>query len=129
MVSASTEKTIHEINKTTFKDELQRSVLLSMNEQIEDQPESRTADGYKTHLELLSKRLKSNGRQTVYTACMIGQCLSELKQIYQGNKKLLICATIHLFAIRCVYFFIDLFHFATIYYRISCISLPLAVVR
>ena len=77
MVSASTEKTtektIHEINKTTFRDELQRSVLLSMNEQIEDQPESRTADGYKTHLELLSKRLKSNGRQTVYTACIIGQ--------------------------------------------------------
>ena len=40
-------KTINEINKTTFTDELQRSVLLSMNEQIEDQPESRTADGYK----------------------------------------------------------------------------------
>ena len=58
-------KTINEINKTTFRYELQRSVLLSMNEQIEDQPESRTADGYKTHLELLSKRLKSKGRQTV----------------------------------------------------------------
>ena len=72
MVSASTEKTINEINKTTFRDELQRSVLLNMNEQIEDQPESRTADGYKTYLELLSKRLKSNGRRTVYTACMIG---------------------------------------------------------
>ena len=56
-----------------------------MNEQIEDQPESRTADG--THLELRAKRLTSNGRQTVYTACMIGQCLSELKQMYQGNKK------------------------------------------
>ena len=56
----------------------------------EDQPESRTADGYKTHLELLSKRVKSNGRETVYTACRIGQCLSELKQIYHGNKKLLI---------------------------------------
>ena len=40
-------KAINEINKTTFRDELQRSVLLSMNEQIEDQPESRTADGYK----------------------------------------------------------------------------------
>ena len=48
-----------------------------MNEQIEDQPESRTADGYKTHLKLLSKRLKYNGRQTVYTACMIGQYLYE----------------------------------------------------
>ena len=85
-VSASTEKPIHEIYKTTFRDELQRSVLLSMNEQIEDQPESRTADGYKTHLELMIKRLKSHGLQTVYIACMIGQCLSELKQIYQGNK-------------------------------------------
>ena len=126
MVSDSTENL--EIGKTTFRDELQRSVLLRMNEQIEDQPESRTADVYKTHLELLSKRLKSNIRQTVYTACMIGQCLSELKKIYHGNKKLLICATKHLFTIGYVYFFINLFNFAT-YYRISCISLPLAVVR
>ena len=100
-----------------------------MNEQIEDQPESRTAAGYKTHLELLSKRLKSNGRQTVYTACMIGQYLSELKHIYQGNKKLSICATKLLFTISYVYFFIDLFNFATIYYRISCIALRLGVVR
>ena len=44
MVSASTEETINEINKTTFRDEVQWSVLLSMNEQIEDQPESRTAE-------------------------------------------------------------------------------------
>ena len=100
-----------------------------MNEQIEDQPESRTADGYQTHLELLSKRLKSTGRQTVYTACMIGQCLPELKQKYQGNQKLFICATKQLFTISYVNFFIDLFNFATTYYRISCISLPLAVVR
>ena len=57
-----------------------------MNGQINDEPESRTADGYKTHLELHSKRLKYNGPQTVYTAYMIGQCLSELKQIYNGNK-------------------------------------------
>ena len=101
-VSASTEKPIHEINKATCRDELQRSVLLSMNEQIEDQPESRTAAGYKTHLKLLSKRFKYNGRQTLYTACMIGQCLSELKQIYHGNKKLLICATKRLFSISYV---------------------------
>ena len=100
-----------------------------MNEQIEDQFESRTVDGYKTHLELLSKRLKSKVRQAVYTACMIGQCLSELKQKYQGNNKLLICTTEHLFTTSYVYFFIDLFNFATTYYRISCISLPLAVVR
>ena len=72
MVSASTENL--EIDKTTFRNELHRSVLLRINEQIEDQPETRTADGYKTHLELLSKRLKCNGRQTVYTACIIEQC-------------------------------------------------------
>ena len=86
-----------------------------MNEQIDDQPESRNADGYKTHLELLSKRLKNNGRQTVYTACMIGQCLSERKQIYNGNKTLLVHATKHLFTISYVYFFIHLFNLATIY--------------
>ena len=126
MVSASTENL--EIDKTTFRDDLQRSVLLRMNEQIEDQPESRTADGFKNHLELLSKLLKSNGRQTVYTACIIGQCLSEVKQIIHANKKLFICATKNLFTIGYVYFFINLFNFAT-YYRISCISLPLAVVR
>ena len=96
---------------------------------MEDQPESRTADGYKTLLKLLSKHLKSKGPRTVYTACMIGQCLSELKQKYQGNKKLFICATKHLFTIIYVYFFIDLFNFATTNDRISCISLPLAVVR
>ena len=129
MVSASTEKQINEIDKATFKDELQRSILLNMNKQIENQPESRTVDGYKTHLELLSKRLKSKGRQTDYTACMIGQCVSELKQKYQGNKKLFICATKHLLTISYVYFVIDLFNFATTYYRISGISLPLAIVR
>ena len=58
-----TEKPIHEVNKVTFKDKLQRSVLLRMNEEIEDHPELRTVDGYTTHLELLSKRLKSNDRQ------------------------------------------------------------------
>ena len=62
MVSASNENL--DIDKTTFRDELQPSILLRMNEQIEDQPESRTADGYNTHLELLTKRLKSNVRQT-----------------------------------------------------------------
>ena len=58
MASASTEKTINEMNKTNFRDELQRSVLLSMNEQIEDQPESRTANGYKTHLEFTEQMFK-----------------------------------------------------------------------
>ena len=60
---------------------------------------------------------------------MIGQCLSELRQIYHGNKKLLIYETKHLLTISYVYFFNDLFNFATIYYRISCISLPLGVDR
>ena len=69
MVSASTENLEHD--KTTIRDVLQRSVLLRKKEQIEDQPETRTVDGYKTQLELLNKRLKSNGRQTLYTACMI----------------------------------------------------------
>ena len=95
-----------------------------MKGQIDDEPESRTTVGYKTHLELLSKRLKHNGRQTVYTACMIGQCLSELKEIYNVNKKLLMHATKHLFTISYVYFFIHLFNLAKIYYRVSCISLP-----
>ena len=105
MVSSSSEKPIHEIDKATFRDELQRSVLLTMNEQIEDQPESRTVDVYKTHLELLSKRLKYKGRHTVYTACMIGQCLSDLQQKYQRNKKLFTCATKNLFTISYVHFF------------------------
>ena len=73
------EKPILEIDKTTFRDDLQRSVSLKMNGQIDDEPESRTTDGYKTHLELFSKRLKYNGRQIVYTACMLGQCFPELK--------------------------------------------------
>ena len=69
----------------------------------------------------LAKRLKYNERQTVYTACMICRCLSELKQIYNGNKKLSMHATKHLFTISYVYFFIDLFNLATIYYRVSYI--------
>ena len=100
-----------------------------MNEQIDYEPESRTTDGYKTHLELLNKRLKYNVRQTVYTACMIGQCSSERKQIFNGNKQRLIHALKHLFTISYVYVLIDLFNLATIYYRLSCISLPLGVVR
>ena len=75
MFSASTQNI--EIYKSILRDELQWSVLLRINEQIEDQPESSTADGYKTHTELLRKRLKFIGRQTVYTACMTGHCLSE----------------------------------------------------
>ena len=80
MVSASTENLEKEKDKTTFEDELNRSVTLSMNGQIEDQPVSTTAYGYKTHIELLTKRLKYNCRFTVFTACMIEQCLYELNK-------------------------------------------------
>ena len=78
-----------------------------------------------THPELLNKR----GRQPVYMACMIGQCLSELKQIYNGNKTLLMHDRKHLFNISYVYFFMYLFNLSTIHYKVSCISLPLGVVH
>ena len=112
-----------------FKDELKRSVLLDINCQADDTAESTTADGYKAHLEHLNKRLKSNGCDAIYTACIIGQCLIELKHIYYGNKKLLMCATKDLFSISYVYFFIDLCDLATTYYRVSRISLPLRIVK
>ena len=108
MVSASSDKPAIEIDRMAFKYELKRSALFDINCQANDTPESRTADGYKTHLEHLNKRLKSNGCDAVYGACMIGQCLTDLKQIYHGNNKLFIYATKHLFAISYVYFFVDL---------------------
>ena len=129
MISASSNKPALEIDRTPFKDELKRSVLLDINCQTDDTPESRTADGYNIHLDHLDKRLKSNGCQALYTACMIGQFLSELKQIYHGNKKLLIYASKHLFTISYVYFFVDLCDLATTCYRVSRISLPLRTVR
>ena len=61
MVSASSDKPAIEIDRTAFKDELRRSVLLNINCQADDTPESRTADCYKIHLEHINKRLKSNG--------------------------------------------------------------------
>ena len=79
MVSASSDKPSVEINRMAFKDELKRSVLFDINCQADDTPESRTANGYKTHLEHLKKCLKSNGYNAIYTACMIGQCLTEHK--------------------------------------------------
>ena len=99
-------QTDRKIDGIAFKDELKRSVLLDINCQADDTPESKTADGYKTHLEHLNKRLKSNGCDAVYTACMIDQYLTELKHIYRGNKKLLMCATKDLFAISYVYFWL-----------------------
>ena len=85
-----------------FKDELKRSVLLDINCQVDDTPKCKTADGYKTHLGHLNKRLKSNGRDAIYIACVIGQYLTELKNIYRGNKTLLIRATKDLFTISYV---------------------------
>ena len=76
----------------------------------------------------LNKRLKSNGRDAIYTACIIEQSLTELNNIYRRNKKLLICATKDLFSISYVYFFIDLRNLATTYYRVSHISLSLKTV-
>ena len=51
MVSALSDKPAVEIGRMAFRDELKRRVLLDINYQAEDAPESRTADGYKTHLE------------------------------------------------------------------------------
>ena len=107
MVSASSDKQKVEFDRTAFKDELKRSVLLDINCQVDDTPECKTEDGYKTHSSNLNKRLKSNWR---------------------GNKKLLICGTKDLFAISYVYFFIKLYDLATTYYRISRISLQLRTV-
>ena len=88
MVSALSDKPAAECGRMAFKDELKRSVLLNINCQVDDTPVFTTADGYKTHLKHLNKRLKSNGRDSIYTACIIGQCLTELKHIYCGDKKL-----------------------------------------
>ena len=126
MVSASSDEPTVEFDKILFADELKRSVLLDINCQVDDTPECKTADGYKALYGHLNKRLKSNGRNAIYTACIIGQCLTELKNIYCGNKKLLICATKDLFTISYVYiFFINLCDLTTTYYRVSRISLPL----
>ena len=129
MVSASSDKPAAKCDRMAFKDELKRSVLLDINCQVDDTPVFTTADGYKANLKHLNKRLKSNRRDVIYTACIIGQCLTELKNIYRGNKKLLICATKELFSISYVYFFIDLCNLATTYFRVSHISLPLQIVR
>ena len=112
-----------------FKDELKRSVLLYISCQADDTSESRTADGYKTHFKHHNKRLKSSRCDTIYMACMIGQCLTEPKHIYHKNKKLSICATKHLFTISYVYIFIDLSDLATTYYRVSRSSLQLRTVQ
>ena len=72
MVLASSDKQKVEFDRTAFKDELKRSVQLKINCQVDDTPEYKTADDYKTHLRNLNKRLKYNGRDAIYTACIIG---------------------------------------------------------
>ena len=54
MVSASSDKPAIEFERMAFKDKLKRSVLLDINCEADDTPESRTADGYRKHLEHLS---------------------------------------------------------------------------
>ena len=105
MVSATSDKPTVEFHRMAFKDQLKRSVLLDINCQVDDIPECKTADGYNTHLGHLNKRLKSNGRDAIYTECQIGQCLTELKNIYRENKKLLICATKDFFSISMFIFY------------------------
>ena len=61
-----------DFDRMAFKDEWKRIVLLDINCQADDRPESTTADGYKAHLGHLNKRLKSNGCDAIYTACIIG---------------------------------------------------------
>ena len=80
MVTASSDKPAAEYDRMAFKDELKRSVLLDINCQVDDTPEFTTADGYKAHLKHLNKRLTSNGRDAIYTACIIGQCLTEINK-------------------------------------------------
>ena len=108
MVSASSDKPTNVFDRMAFKEELKRSVLLDINCQVDHTPECKTADGYKARLGHLNKRLKANGRDAIYTTCIIGQSLTELKKIYRGNKKLLIYATKDLFSISYVYF-LDLY--------------------
>ena len=86
MVSASSDKPAAAFDRMAFKDELKRNVLLDINRQVDDTPGFTTADGYKTHLKHPNKRLKSNGRDVIYTACIIGQCITELKHICRGNR-------------------------------------------
>ena len=128
MVSASSDKPVAECYRMAFKDELKSIGLLYINFQVDDAHEFTTADGYKAHLKHLNKRLKSNGRDAIYTACIIGQCLTEIKIIYRGYKILLICATQYLFTISYVFFLIDVCDLATRYYRVLRISLSLRTV-
>ena len=81
MVSASSDKLAAKFDRTAFKEHLKRSVLSDINCHVDDAPEISTADDYKTHLGHLNKRLKSNRRDAIYTACTIRHSLTELKNI------------------------------------------------
>ena len=50
MVSASSDRPAEKFDRTVFKEQLKRSVLLDINSHVDDAPEITTADGYKTHL-------------------------------------------------------------------------------
>ena len=78
MVSASSYKQKISFERMAFKDKLKRSVRLDINCQVDDTPECKTADDYKTHLRNLNKRLKPNGHDAIYTACIIWQSLTDL---------------------------------------------------
>ena len=67
MVSASSDQPAAECDRMAFKDELKRSVLLDITCHVNDIPEYTTENGYKAHLKYLNKRLKSNGRDAIYT--------------------------------------------------------------
>ena len=54
MVSASSDKSVIEIDRTAFKDENKTKRFIDINYHADDTPESRTADGYRTHLEHLN---------------------------------------------------------------------------
>ena len=129
MVSASSDKLSVECDRIACKDELKRSVLLDINCQVDDTPEFTTADGYKTHLWHLNKRLKFNGRDAIYTACIIGQCLTELKTFIAEIKIFYYVPGKTCFQLVMYSLFIDLCNLATTYYRVSHISLSLQIVR
>ena len=49
MVSALSDKPAAKFDRTVFKEQFKRSVLLDINCHVDDAPEISTADGYKTH--------------------------------------------------------------------------------
>ena len=48
MVSASSDKPAAKFDRTEFKEQVKRSVLLDINCHVDDAPEISTADGYRS---------------------------------------------------------------------------------